>query len=152
MKARILLLALLVALSAVVLTRGAGEPPSLPAPVVPPAVRPPLGNQYAAPLADVQPARNPFRYADEDEPSEALGGLEAEGPSPVPTPATAPAAPLRLVGFLRHAGRLRAALSLQGEVVLAAPGDELGGFVVLSVDEDAGVVLRDARGTETSLR
>jgi hypothetical protein len=58
---------------------------------------------------------------------------------------------VRLIGFVRRGGALVAALSVAGEVVLAAAGEAAGGFTVLSVDEEAGVRLRAPDGREFAL-
>jgi hypothetical protein len=57
---------------------------------------------------------------------------------------------VRLVGFVRRGRGLAAALFVNGEVVLAGPGEDAGGFAVLAVDEE-GVRLRGADGRELSL-
>ncbi len=64
-------------------------------------------------------------------------------------PAPPPAGP-RLVGLVRRAGRLMAALSVDGEVELAGPGDSAAGVTVLSVGEE-GVRVRCADGSEQTL-
>ena len=58
---------------------------------------------------------------------------------------------MRLVGLVRRAGLLRAALAVDGEVLLASPGDVVAGFRVLSLDEEAGVRVRSPEGLETTL-
>ena len=55
------------------------------------------------------------------------------------------------MGLVRRAGVLRAALVVDGEVVLASAGDTVGGFRVLSLDEEGGVRLRDPEGLEATL-
>jgi len=57
---------------------------------------------------------------------------------------------VRLIGLVRAEGGLRAALSVMGEVVVSAPGDEVSGYTVVSVDEE-GVRVRAPDGTEMSL-
>lgn len=71
-------------------------------------------------------------------------------PAPEPQQEATPA-PLRLVGLILQRGQLRAALSIHGFAVTAAAGEVVEGYEVLSVDEDAGVRLRDASGAEVSL-
>ena len=51
------------------------------------------------------------------------------------------------MGVVRRDGRLRAALSIGGEIVLLAPGEAAGGVTVLAVLED-GVRLRGPDGRE----
>jgi hypothetical protein len=53
----------------------------------------------------------------------------------------------RLVGLVRRQGRLLAAFAVDGEVVLAGPGDRAGELTVLDVGEE-GVRVRRADGSE----
>jgi hypothetical protein len=92
--------------------------------------------------------RDVFRFDDEPppaghrEPAVALvDGGRAVAPAPVGP---------RLVGLVQRAGRLMAALSVDGEVELAGPGDSAGGVTVLSVGEE-GVHVRRADGSEEIL-
>jgi hypothetical protein len=57
---------------------------------------------------------------------------------------------VRLVGLLWRTGRLVAALSLDGEVELAAPGETAAGVTVVAVAED-GVRVRRPDGSERLL-
>jgi hypothetical protein len=68
-----------------------------------------------------------------------------------PEPATRAPEPVRLVGLVNRGGKLVAALSILGEVVVLGPGDEAEGYRVLSVDSDQGVRLRGPDGTERAL-
>lgn len=65
------------------------------------------------------------------------------------TPAPEPV--VRLTGFVRRGGTLRAALSVRGEVWLLAVGEAASGFTLLAADEEAGVRLRDPLGAELAL-
>ena len=65
--------------------------------------------------------------------------------SPAPSPD-----PVRLVGLVRRQGRLLAAFAVDGDVVLAGPGESAGGVTVLEVGED-GVRVRRRDGTEERL-
>jgi hypothetical protein len=56
----------------------------------------------------------------------------------------------RLVGLVTRAGRLTAALAVDGEVVLAGPGETAAGVTVVAVNEE-GVRIRRADGTEETL-
>jgi hypothetical protein len=56
-----------------------------------------------------------------------------------------------LVGILQKGGALQAVLALSGEVTLARVGERVGGHVVLSIDEESGVRLRDPEGQEVTL-
>jgi hypothetical protein len=70
----------------------------------------------------------------------------------VPPPLTLPApSPVALVGFVRQAGAVRAALSIRGSVTVLAREESAGGYVVLAIDEDRGVTLRCPDGTEMTL-
>ena len=104
----------------------------------------------ASPARPVDPAgiRDVFRFADGPPPAAhrapvdaRLDGERAVSPEP-PGP--------RLVGLVRRAGRLMAALSVDGEVELAGPGDSAAGVTVLSVGEDS-VRVRRADGSEHTL-
>jgi hypothetical protein len=99
------------------------------------------------------PARDPFRYADEEPrvppslPSAAIV-VPPLAPAPVPAPSMAP---LRLIGLVRKAGAVKAALSLWGETVVLGVGEEAGGYRVLAIDEESGVKLRGPDGGELNL-
>jgi hypothetical protein len=60
--------------------------------------------------------------------------------SPLPSPELP-----RLVGLVRRQGRLLAAFAVDGDVVLAGPGEEAAGVTVLEVSED-GVRIRRRNG------
>jgi hypothetical protein len=67
-----------------------------------------------------------------------------------PTAATlAPA--VRLVGLVRRAGALKAALVISGETVVLGAGESAGGYTVTAVDEDSGVRVRGPGGEEIRL-
>jgi hypothetical protein len=105
----------------------------------------------SSPAADV---RNVFEFADRAETAPAPMPLPPVViPLPLdPPPALQPSiAPIRLVGFVRRGGTLRAALSLTGNVAVLAPGEEADGYSVLAVDEDAGVTVRSPDGAELVL-
>jgi hypothetical protein len=96
--------------------------------------------------------RNPFRYEPEDvrtrPPAAALPAPEDVGDVAV---AGAPPPRVRLVGLVRAGGELKAALSIDGEVVLLAAGGGFAGYEVLAVDEDRGVRVRAPSGEGLSL-
>ena len=104
------------------------------------------GEAAAQPPVDPAGIRDVFRFADGPPPAAhgeaATARVEGER-------AAAPAGP-RLVGLVRRAGRLLAALSVDGEVELAGPGDSAAGVTVLSVGEE-GVRVRRADGAEQTL-
>lgn len=110
--------------------RPAGDPPHVTSPSPVPTLR-----------------RNLFEYADQHgaDPRPVLRVTRPSTPSATPTPA------IRLVGFVRKGEALSAALSIAGEVVVAAAGEENAGYTVLSVDEEAGVRLLDPEGREILL-
>jgi hypothetical protein len=94
--------------------------------------------------------RNVFEYWD--------GGARPAGPPPAvlaPAPvAPAAAAPapepppaVRLVGVLRRGTLLRAALTIQGDTVVLAPGESAAGYSVVSIDEEEGVRVKAPDGT-----
>ena len=95
------------------------------------------------------PARNVFEYA--AKPVERVApayvpptpGPEVEG---VPSPET----PVRLIGLVRRAGALRAALFVHGETVVVGVGEAAGDYRVIAVDED-GVRLRAPDGSTLTL-
>ena len=136
---------LVVALAAAALGRA---PSPSPPRVARPAEAPRLaGEATAAPRADPGSIRDVFRFADD---RRSAARLE---PAPAPVGAEpAPHAPtgLRLVGLVRRAGRLMAALSVDGEVELAGQGDSAAGVTVVSVGEE-GVRVRRADGGEETL-
>jgi hypothetical protein len=121
---------------------------------VPPLV-PALGRRPQAPGPFPPPSgaaldRNPFEYGDRrpvgsDAPS--LG----EAPSDPAAPQLSTLAPVRLVGFVRRAGTLRAVLVVAGELGLVEVGGALSGFTLLAADEESGVRLRDPGGSELVL-
>jgi len=155
---RLLLAGLLALLLAVgYWTRAAAPlPPAAPGSPVPAAgaSRPSPASPAAAPAARSRPARNIFEYSNARPPA-----AEASPTTPTPelTPASpvsraTPEPPVRLVALLRRAGRLLAALSVRGEVAVVGPGDSVGGYRVVAIDEDSGVRLTGPDGAEESLR
>ena len=58
--------------------------------------------------------------------------------------------PYKLVGLVSRQGRLLAAFSVAGDVVLAGPGETVAGATVVEVGEEA-VRIRRADGSETLL-
>ena len=103
----------------------------------------------AAAATPVDPAtiRDVFRFAERPAPAPVRSELR---PSATPVPTPAPDLP-RLVGLVRRQGRLLAAFSQGGEVVLAGPGDTAAGVTVVDVSED-GVRVRLKDGSEELLR
>jgi hypothetical protein len=103
----------------------------------------------AAAATPVDPAtiRDLFRFAERAAPAP----VRTE-PVPAATPLATPAPDLpKLVGLVRRKGRLLAAFSQAGEVVLAGAGDTAAGVMVVDVSED-GVRVRLKDGSEELLR
>ena len=110
------------------------------------------------PLPTLEPGasvrRNLFEYGEAPAATATRPGTFV-APLPVSTPAVladAPAVPLKLVGLVHQGAGLRAALAVHGEVVLVAPGQEVAGYKIVSIDEDAGVVLTAPDGRTIELR
>jgi hypothetical protein len=130
-----------------------------PQPVEPPARRPPQKTRAAAPDAvpggttvdlSTPPRRNVFEYG---EPPRPPVMAYVEPMAPIATPAaTAKPAPVKLVGLVQQGGGLRAALALDGEIVLGEKGQKVGGYTIVSIDEDIGVVLSGPDGETLELR
>jgi hypothetical protein len=98
-----------------------------------------------------------FRYVGDGEGAAEEGATVLAPPSVELAPPPAPLAPPppvvtgpRLIGLMRQGGTLRAALSVDGEMLVVAAGERAGAYTVVSVDEDA-VTLRDAAGTTLTL-
>ena len=98
-------------------------------------------------------ARDPFRFGGEGSSASRVGTPRTAVPrsSSVVAPAPPSAPAVRLVGFVRADGRLRAALAIGGEVVVAGPGESAEGYTVVGVDEESGVTLRGPGGAESTL-
>src|SRR5687767_13381080 len=94
--------------------------------------------------------RNPFEYAEA-----AQARPRAYVPPPVAvaaTPTETPAPTIKLVGLVQQAGGPRAALALHGQIALGAQGQDVHGYTIVSIDEDAGVVLTGPDGRSVTLR
>jgi len=115
-----------------------------------PAWKAPAPSKAAPPLPPLvlESVRDSFRYGDVPALPAPLRPRPTVAPPKAATPPPEPA--FRLVGVVRREGRLRAAISLGGEVVLLAPGESAGGVTVLAVQED-GVRLRGPDGREQVL-
>lgn len=149
MKPRGLLVVAAALLVAVFMLRDIGReaPPPLARPRAPRparAVRP-----EGAPLP--ASTRNVFEY----------GPRVTSGPSPRPAaPISTPVSPIveepvaapaaRLVGLVRRAGVLKAALQVHGETLVVGVGEAAGDYRVVAIDED-GVRLRAGDGTILTL-
>jgi hypothetical protein len=56
-----------------------------------------------------------------------------------------------VAGLIRHGGELKAALVVEGEVIVAGKGERAGGYTVLDVDDETGVRLRGPDAEEMIL-
>ena len=133
-----------------VLGRAPAPPPSSAG-----ADRPPRRPPRAATSAPVLPERNVFEYG--ETPARPLAPLAVASARPraivpVETPSATPAPPepVRLIGLVNRSGRVRAVLSVLGEVAVVGPGDEVQGYRVIAIEEDR-VRLRAPDGTERAL-
>jgi hypothetical protein len=137
----------LVAIVALFATRGTGRAvaPAATAPAHRPA-SPPAALPAGLPPVEIDSVRDPFRYADSPAAS-APSARPARVAPPPPAPTPTPEPPYRFVGVVTRDGRLCAALSIGGEVVLLAPGESFGGVTVLAVHDD-GVRLRSPDGRD----
>jgi hypothetical protein len=128
----------LLALTALIFSAGTvhESPPRGSAPVPPPGAA-----SNAPPQPPATPSRNVFEFA----PDPALRTApERSRPVPEEPPLVAPAppepaAPVRLVGFVRRSGGLKAALAIHGSVYVLGEGEGAEGYVLVGVDEDDGV-------------
>jgi hypothetical protein len=147
-KSRGLLAAAVALLAAVMLMRdiGGGPPPPLAPPRARPA-RPMRSGSTPLPTS----TRNVFEYGPRPTP-EPTSRPAAMAPSLPPVgggqPVAAPA--VRLVGLVRRAGVIKAALQVHGETMVVGAGEAAGDYRVVAIDED-GVRLRAADGTLITL-
>jgi hypothetical protein len=100
------------------------------------------------PAVDPSAIRDVFRFAERP-------AVAPPPPDRTPAPAETsalptPDDPVRLVGLVRRNGRLLAAFAVDGDVVLAGPGEAAGEVTVLEVGEDA-VRIRRRDGIEERL-
>ena len=153
-RARVALLAVALALAGVLSMRPAAPGASArPAEVVEsPAARVPEP-RHTPPVP--APARDIFVYTREPdaEPPPRVVAPAVVLPAPPSLAAPAPLVPEgpRLVGILRQGGALKAAISVDGEVVVVRAGERAGAYTVLAIDEDDGVRLSDPSGAALTL-
>jgi hypothetical protein len=100
------------------------------------------------------PSRNLFEYADGPAGAPAVPPMAApqpRGPLAEPPARVEAPPPVRVVGLIRRAGGLQAALVVEGEMTVVGKGERAGGYTVLDVDDEAGVRLRTPAGGEMLL-
>jgi hypothetical protein len=140
---------------ALALGLGYGVLTGAPAPT-PPAPRTPSAPQAVGGASEPRTvqgtvSRDLLRYAEEAPPPAASERLEPLGPIvTLPAPPSVPAE--RLIGFVRSAGRLQAALALPGgETAVLAAGESASGYTLVAMEEETRVVLRLPDGRELTL-
>jgi hypothetical protein len=126
---------------------GAAWAPLPPAAAPRVATRPP---SLPSPPVRRTPSRNIFEYAEDRRapavpPAAPPADVVPEASSPSPPPA------VRVAGLVRRGNELKAALMVDGEMTVAGKGERAGGYMVLDVDDEAGVRLRGPAGEEMLL-
>jgi hypothetical protein len=143
----LLLGALVLAVTALVVVRRPDALPPASAADVGARARPRPAGMPAEPDVDPATIRDVFRFAPR-------ASAVAEQPLAHATPAAGAASPApelpRLVGLVRRQGRLLAAFAVDGDVVLAGPGEAAAGLTVVEVTEE-GVRIRLRDGSEELL-
>jgi hypothetical protein len=121
----------------------------------PPKRRPPsrvaAAPSQAADSAAVRLHRNIFEYVDRATPPPPAP-MRAASPIPAVATASPTPAPVKLVGIVKGERGLRAALAVEGEVVLGSRGEKVRGYTILTIDEDTGVLLSGPNGEKLELR
>jgi sRNA-binding protein len=146
-RAKLLLAALALATAALVMAQRPRVPEAAAAASLGSGRSPRPAAAAAATPVDPATIRDVFRFAERPLPAP----LRSERrPSATPLPSPSPDLP-KLVGLVRRQGRLLAAFSQGGEVLLAGPGDTAAGVTVVDVSED-GVRVRLKDGSEELLR
>ncbi len=146
-RAKLLLVALALAAAVLVMAQRPRLPGAAAAPTAGASRSPRPSEAAAATPVDPATIRDVFRFAERPAPAPVRSEPRTSA-TPVPSPS--PDLP-RLVGLVRRQGRLLAAFSQGGEVVLAGPGDIAAGITVVDVSED-GVRVRLKDGSEELLR
>jgi len=96
-----------------------------------------------------QLTRDPFQYADRQGVS-ATRVVRGDPMAVSPPSRLSAVVGVRLIGFVRG-DTLRAALVIDGEVVLVGVGEKPFGYEIVEVDEDSGVRMRDRSGETFTL-
>lgn len=90
--------------------------------------------------------RNLFQYGDA---TAAPGPMAPQTPRPAPAVTTPiPETHVTLVGIVRREDGPRAALSIDGNVVVLAAGQSAEGYTVVEVSDETGVRVRTPEGSE----
>jgi hypothetical protein len=146
--------ALAIVALAALLARGTGRGAAwapFPPPARPVAARPP--SLPSPPPARRNPSRNLFEYVDDV----AVPAPTAKWTPPLPPsagtkpPAPSPSPAVRVSGLIRRSGEVKAALVVEGEMIVAGKGERAGAYTVLEVDDETGVRLRGPGGEEMVL-
>lgn len=97
----------------------------------------------------MEPGRNLFEYGPQGLPPKTPPMAELRDRRSAPPPEASPAsAAVRLIGVVHRGGDVLAAVSILGDVVTLAPGEDSAGYTLLGIDEDAGARFRGPRGDE----
>jgi hypothetical protein len=141
------LLAALAAASVLLVARQGGAPPATATGAESRTTARPVPSR-AEPEVDPATIRDVFRFVPRA-PAPELRPAARPAPQPVAI-ATPTPDPYRLVGLVRRQGKLLAAFSVGGDVVLAGPGEAVAGVTVVEVGEE-GVRIRRPDGSESRL-
>ena len=96
-------------------------------------------------------ARDPFHYELRESEGPRAPGRPRFAALPPIAAAREPPPRVRLVGLVRRAGELQAALAVDGDVVLASVGDRVLDFTIASLEDDGTVRLRRGEGGDLTL-
>jgi hypothetical protein len=100
--------------------------------------------------SSARPRRNIFEYGGAATPS-----IPAATPIALPEstpPPTSTPSPVKLVGLVQSQNGLRAALAVEGELLLGSRGEKVRGYTIVAIDADTGVVLNGPSGETLELR
>jgi len=93
--------------------------------------------------------RNLFEYGSSPSHTGAAPVRRSTEAAPTAAPSAPPA--VRLVGILHPVGGPRAALAVEGDVVVLTPGGSADGYTLLSIGEEGTVRVRTPSGEEIEL-
>ena len=117
----------------------------------PPSHAAPIGPSAGDDTSGRAPKRNLFEYGQAAPPPVMASAAPVETAFQTPS-ATPTRAPIKLVGLVHQGHTLRAALAMDGEIVLGEKGQSVSGYTIVSIDDDRGVVLSGPDGTTLELR